>query len=484
VRRILSSAAPDVNVAPFAAPGGSPVLIIALIAIYVLGQIAIAAWAGRGASNDADYLVAGRKLGVFAVAMSLFATWFASESVVATSAEVAAQGLAGARVEPLACGAGILFLGLGFAAALRRGGHMTLADYFRARFGPATEMLSAGVIALSGMVWAAAQLFALAAIIASSGGFGFHLALFAAAAIVLTYTLLGGLMGDVVTDIIQGAILLAGLLILVVLVVAAADGPAAAIAAAPRERLSFSVPGETLLDRLEIWLVPIFASIAAQEAISRTLAARTPDIARAGAILGAGFYMAAGVLPVAFGLIGPHLGIPLGEGDEFLPSLAETLFPPWMYIVFTGALLSAILSSVDSALLAVSAVATETAYKRARPGASPRETLAAARLATLVAGLLAFGVAASGQSLREIVLTSAAIGGVLAAPLVMSLVTGLAGRHAAPAAIGVQIVMLAALDWVFKVPGAFVFTILAGFAVYIAVALIEEAGGRTARDTA
>ncbi|MBI1393245.1 MAG: hypothetical protein GC152_10945 [Alphaproteobacteria bacterium] len=448
-------------------------MLIWIIALYVLAQIAISAWVARRTRTDADYLVAGRRLGVFPVGMSLFATWFAAESVIATSAETAMNGLAGARIEPFAFGLGILLLGLFVAKEIRKGGHMTLADYIGARFGVAAETLSALAIALSGTVWAAAQLYALATIIAGAVGTGFLPALVAATAVVLVYTLIGGLMGDIATDIIQGAVLVVGVLILFFLILSASGGIGAAIDAVPPARLNFTAPGESILDQIEIWLIPIFASIVAQEAISRTLAARTPEIARNGAVLGSAIYVVVGLVPVMFGLFAPQLDLALGEGDQFLPSLAEALLPSWAYVVFTGALLSAILSSVDSALLAVSAVATETGYRRFRPRTTPEQSLVVARLATTIAGLVAFAVAASGESLREIVLSAASVGGVLAAPILLTIVSQgkFGGPIAATASIAIQIICLGVLDWTLGISGAVVITFAAGFATYIGLAL-------------
>ncbi|MEL6325146.1 MAG: sodium:solute symporter, partial [Pseudomonadota bacterium] len=286
-------------------------MIIFVILAYVAVQIAIAAWAARDTKSDADYLVAGRKLGTFAVAMSVFATWFASETVIATSSEVAAFGMAGARIEPFAFGLGILVLGLFVAGKLRAGGHITLADYLGTKFGPRTEALSALTIAASGTMWAGAQLYALATIISASSGISFELALGASTAIVLTYTLLGGLVGDVVTDVIQGIILIIGMGILLVLIVVAAGGWGAAVSSIPAERWRFSGEDETWLDQIDIWIIPIIGSIVSQEAISRTLGAKSVSVARNGAIIGSLIYMAVGLLPVAFGLFGPHLGITL-----------------------------------------------------------------------------------------------------------------------------------------------------------------------------
>lgn len=49
-------------------------MLIGAIAAYVAVQLAIGAWFARAAKDQADYYAAGRRLGLFAVAMSLFAT--------------------------------------------------------------------------------------------------------------------------------------------------------------------------------------------------------------------------------------------------------------------------------------------------------------------------------------------------------------------------------------------------------------------------
>jgi len=456
-----------------AAARGATAITLVLILAYVALQIALAVWVGRGARSDTDYLVAGRSLGAGAVGMSIFATWFAAESLIATSSEVASQGLAGARAEPFAYAAGLLAVALFFAKALRKGGFITLADFLRDRFGGATESLSAAVIALSATTWSAAQLFAFAAIIDADSGIGFTPALLGATLLVMTYTLFGGLAGDVITDILQGIVIIVAICILFALMTAAAGGPAAMWAALPETAFRPAPADETWADTAELWLIPIIGTMVSQEAISRTLAARTPEVARTGALWGAGLYLAAGLVPVGFGLFGPQLGLPLGEGEAYLPSLAKALFPEWLLIVFTGALVSAILSSVDSALLAVSAVVTESGYRRLRPEASDRTLLRAARTATVCAAALAGGLALTGESLRTLVLDAGAIGAVLAVPIIAGL-AGSRARHAALAAIVVQMATLVLLDWILGVSGAFLWMLASGTLTFAAVAAWER----------
>lgn len=431
-------------------------------------------WAGRGAKSETDYLVAGRSLGPFAVGMSLFATWFASESLIATSGEVARDGLAGARAEPFAYAIGILAIALFFAHRLRSGGFITIADFMRDRFGPPTEALAAVVIALSATTWSAAQLFAFATIIASASGLDFTTALIGATLLVMTYTLFGGLAGDVLTDIVQGVIIVIAILILFVLMVDASGGISTMLAAAPSTAWSFTAPGESWAERAELWLIPIAGTMVSQEALARTLAAKSPEVARRGALLAAGIYLTVGLIPVSLGLFGPQLGLPLGADEAYLPSLAEALFPPWLLIIFTGALVSAILSSVDSALLAVSAVMTESGYRRLAPDASPGAMLRAARVSTVTAAGVAAVVALQGESLRNLVLDAGAIAAVLAVPIIAGLAGGPRSGRAAVAAIAAQMAVLGVLDWWLGWPGAFLWMIAAGAGVFAAVAAMQK----------
>lgn len=411
--------------------------------------------------------------------MSLFATWFASESLLATSGEVARDGLAGARAEPFAYAIGILGIALFFAYRLRRGEFITLADFLRDRFGSGTEKLAAAVIALSATTWSAAQLFAFGTIIAGASGLDFTTALVGATLLVMTYTMFGGLAGDVITDIVQGAMIIVAIIILFALMVNAAGGLPAMWAAAPPTVWSFTAPGESWVDRVELWLIPIFGTMVSQEALARTLAAKSPEVARRGALWGAAIYLAVGLIPVSLGLFGPQLapvlGVEFGADEAYLPSLAKALFPDWLLIVFTGALVSAILSSVDSALLAVSAVVTESGYRRLRPEASPLAMLRAARLATVGAAAVAAVLAMQGESLRNLVLDAGAIAAVLAVPIVAGLAGWSRSGKAALAAIVVQIGVLGVLDWGLGVPGAFLWMLGAGLTVFAAVAVFDRA---------
>jgi len=445
-------------------------MLLAALAAYVIAQMALAVWASRGTTNESDYLVAGRSLGTWQVALSIFASWFAAETVIATSAEVAADGMAGARVEPFGYGLGIILLALVFAVRLRQSGHLTLAGYLGSKFGPKVQLAAAILIALAATVWASAQLNALAILISEASNLPFILSLTAGTGLVIGYTWLGGMKGDVITDMLQGCVMIVGLVILLALLIQQAGDLSQALEAVPPEQWRMRLDNETWLDRAELWLLPIFGTVVAQEAISRILSAKSPQVAKRGALLGAGIYLSIGMIPVTLGLIGINLDLPVAEGDAYFTSLARALLPAWLFVIVSGALLSAILSSVDSALLSVSAVTTEGVVSLSNANRPASSRLLLARSITASGGLIAAVIAASGESLRDLVLTAEGISGLLLVPLLAAMFAKNHRPEPVLSAIAVSLAATALFDWVLGVPGAFLYALGIGAGAWLLLA--------------
>lgn len=461
-------------------------MLIAAIAAYVLVQLAIGWWASRRTASEADYFVAGRRLGLAAVTLSLFATWFGAETVMGASAAVAGEGLSGARAEPFGYFLALLLMGFLVAGKMREGGWLTLGDFFRERFGPRAETWCVVANVVTSVTWAAAQLAALGVIVSALTGLPAQTTLAVAAVLVVAYTALGGLMGDVVTDVLQGSVLLVGLVILVGVLVARAGGPADALALVDPAKLALVAPGESWVARLDTWAVPVLGSLVAVEAISRFLGAKSAATARKAAFGAAGLYLFAGLIPVVIGLIGPKLGLSLADGDHFLPSLAEELLPPALLVVLVGALLSAILSTVDSNILGVSALLTRNVFDRLRSHASERSKLWTARACTAGAGLVAWLIAASGESIYQLIEWTSAFGtsGVLVAFLFGAWSRFGDGRAAvggilAGFACNAVTIVLPALHGRDELEGAFLLSILASLSVYAALAAFRASFSRS-----
>jgi len=444
------------------------VLLMLALGAYVLLNLVVGVWASRRTVDDTDYLVAGRRLGLFAVGMSVFATWFGGETVLASTGIIAAEGLSGARAEPIGYALCLILAALFVAGSLRSAGYLTLADFFRHRFGVRAEVGAALVSIPTSVIWGAAQLLALGTILSVVTELPLEWTLVGVTVLVLVYTLLGGLLASVMTDLLQGGIILAGLVILLVVLFQQAGGVTEALLLIQPEQLQIVAPGESWWGRLDAFAIPILGSIVAQELISRFLGARSAKIAVRGGLMAGGLYLAVGMVPLILGLVGPGLGFDSEAQDFFLPTLAAELLPSGLFVIFLGALFSAILSTVDSALLAAAALATRNLYARFRPQAASKERLKAARWLTVVAGLSAYGIARSGDSIYGLVELASSLG---SAGLLVALMVGIHSRIGGEkAALGALIGGLAGMGFaelVFSLPAPFITSIGTAMAGYL-----------------
>jgi Na+/proline symporter len=331
-------------------------VLVAIVA-YLLLQLAIGAWVAPRIHTEQDYLIGGRRLGYPLTIFSIFATWFGAESCIASAARVHREGFSLTSAEPFGYGLTLIAMGVVFAVPLWRRKLTTLADLFLERYGPRVEKLAALLLVPTGLLWAAAQLRGFGHVITTVTALDLDVAILAAAGFCVAYTTLGGLLADAITDLMQGVMVIAGLVLLAVLVVAEHGGLEATMAAV-RAHASVAVPADPLppLALLEEWLIPVAGSLLAVELVSRVIAARSPEVARNSALIAGGIYITVGLLPVfvglaAFGLVGE-----LADPEQFLPMLARDVLPTAAYVIFAGALISAILSTVDTILLVASGV--------------------------------------------------------------------------------------------------------------------------------
>ncbi len=444
------------------------------ILIYVVAQIAIGVWLSRRMKTESDYFLGGRNVGPALLTFSLFATWFGAETCLGSSGQVYAHGISGSRADPFGFTLCLVLMGLLLAARLRAGRYVTLADYFRERYGPLVEKAAVWVMIPSSLIWAAAQLRAFGQIISATTMWPVALTIVLSAVFVIFYTYLGGLLGDIYTDFLQGFMIIMGLVVLGGVVLGDWPQVKETLAGMDPARLSFIAPGESLLERLDRWMVPILGSLVTQELISRILAARTPSIARRASYFAAGLYFLVGVIPVFLGLVGPRLLPGLIDQEQFLVHLSSGLLPRLLFILFAGALISAILSTTDSILLAISALLTHNLVFPLFRVEKEKARVRVARVGVAAAGVTACVIAITGGGIYDLVVTASAFGtaGVL--------VITLAGLHSRAggerAALGALVTgLLATLlgQYVLGLPAPFLTAVLAAAAVFGAAAALK-----------
>lgn len=380
------------------------------VACYVALQLAIGVWVSRRVKTEEDYLLAGRRLGLPLVTLSVFATWFGAEAAVGSSGGVYGSGLFKASAEPLGYALCLFLVGGLLAARLWSERLTTLPDLLRRRFSPATEKVAVVLIVPASVLWAAAQVRAFGQVLSSFSAISVPVAIAIAATVAIVYTVFGGLLADAITDLVQGTVLVLGLGWLTIVIVGELGGLGAALARVPGDRLVLLPDHVPRLEIAETWLVPVLGSLFAQELAQRVMAARSARVARRGTLLGASLYLCVGLLPVLLGLLGPELVGNLGEPEQLLPRLAETRLSTALYVLFLGALVSAILSTVDSTLLVAAGLVSHNVIAPLLPTASERQKVTWARLGVVGFGALAWLLALDAGSVSELVAQASAFG--------------------------------------------------------------------------
>jgi Na+/proline symporter len=240
---------------------------------------------------------------------------------------------------------------------------------------------------------------------------------------------MGGLLADVVTDYMQGGVLLLGLAAVTLAVIAEAGGWSASVELASAAR----APADEAVSTwavAEAWLIPIGGSLVSQEVLARTMAARSPSIARGAAVGGGIAYVLAGLMPVAIGLVGAGLMPGLDDGEQLLPRIARERLHPVLYVVFAGALISAILSTVDSALLVAGSLLSRNVLHAGRDDVPDPVRLRAARLGVVGFGIVAWLLALRSEGVFELVEQASGFG---SAGMVVVLLVGLFTRRGSSA---------------------------------------------------
>lgn len=447
------------------------------VLVYVVVQLLVGIVVSRRVKSEADYLIAGRRVGLGLAAFSMFATWFGAETCVGAAGMFYEDGFAGGVSDPFGYALALFLVGLFLARPLWNRGLTTLADLFRQRFGPGTERFAALIMVPTSVFWAAAQIRAFGIVLNSAGGIGITTAICLATAVVIVYTCTGGLFADVVTDFIQGLAIILGLLVL--LGILCLD-PQVALADAWRQvepaRLSLFSGEGSPWEKADLWLTIILGSVVAQEIAARILAARSPGVAVRAANYGGLLYLGIGLIPALLGLLGPALLPGLVEPEAFLPELARRHLPRIFYILFIGALVSAILSTVDSTLLAASSLCSHNLIVSFHPGLSDRQKLLLARGGVALFGLLACGLALGAESIFELVQQANGVG---SAGIFTLLCFGLfAGSFGGPRA-GVATLAVGLGTWIWgtyvaQLPVTYLVSLAASLVTFVSVGWWEQ----------
>ncbi|OGT72777.1 MAG: sodium:solute symporter [Gammaproteobacteria bacterium RIFCSPLOWO2_02_FULL_57_10] len=374
-------------------------MLLALVTAYLVVSIAIGLVASRRVHSASDYITAGRSLPMPMVMAMVFATWFGAETVLGISATFLDEGFRGLISDPLGASVCLILFGLVFALPLYRLKLMTLGDFFHIRYNKKTEMILSTCIVLSYLGWVSAQVTALGLVfnVLSEGTVTMTQGMMIGAAVVLAYTLFGGMWSVAVTTFVQMIIIVIGLLLVTNEAGTMAGGIGVVIEQAAAEGKFEWLPSLDLLDMLG-WMAALFTmalgSIPQQDVFQRVNTSKSEFVAVWATTLGgvAYFFFAAVPLFLAYSasLVDPAMTAELMAEDSqlVLPTFVANYMPFWLQAVFFGALLSVIMSTASGTLLAPSVTFTENVLKNFIPDMTDKQLLTYTRYTVFAFTLL------------------------------------------------------------------------------------------------
>jgi len=380
--------------------------------LYLLSNLGIGLWASRRIHSTRDFVLAGRNLPLGLAISATFATWFGSESIMGAPAEFLKKGLLGIIEEPFGAALCLLLIGLFYARKFYRMNIITFCDFFRIRFGRKAELLSAILIIPSYFSWIAAQLIAMGIVLKIVLGWEMLPCIILSSTVVITYTVWGGMWSISITDFFQTIMIIAGLVIVATLMYTRLDNIEQLTSRMPDDFFNF-FPQNTLhghLHYIAAWITIGLGSIPQQDVFQRVMSARTEKIAVQSSIISSVLYVSVALIPLFIGLCGYVLYPELASKDlqMMIPDMIMIHTPLGIRIVFFGALVSAILSTTSSAVMAPATVFGENILKFVKPDLTDRQVLFAIRCGIVGITIICIGLASTRESIFELVAESSA----------------------------------------------------------------------------
>ncbi len=370
--------------------------------------VAVGFWAAHKVKGSGDFLLAGRSLPMVLSTSALFATWFGSETVFGASSRFLEGGLFAVIEDPFGAALCLLLFGTFFARKLYNMNLLTLGDYFKVRFGRRTEIVASTFMVPAYFGYTAGQLVALGLISNVVMGIPVWQGIVVSAVVVTLYTYVGGMWAISITDFIQSIIIVIGLIILAVIMLNKAGGLQVVMTQVPTETFQFFPKAESvsIVKWLAAWSVLGLGSLPSQDVFQRTMSSGSASVAVRSCFYAAFLYLSIAMLPLLISLCVKYLYPAEINGDTQLTLLNmvmhHTALP--VQILFFGSLLSAIMSTTSSSMLAPAALFSENIVKPlTQHRFSDKQLLYTTRLSLLLFSTIATAMACMNSDIYELV---------------------------------------------------------------------------------
>lgn len=360
-------------------------LDLLVVMVYMGVIVAAGFWARRRATTQEQFLVAGRSVGPWLYSGTLAAIVLGGASTVGGVKLGYEYGVSGMWVVFM-LGLGILMLSIVFVGRILGLKLYTVPELLERRYSRVARIAGGVVMVAYDLMVSVTATIAVGAVMQVIVGIPSTPAILLSSAVMVLYSVLGGMWSLTLTDIIQFVIKTVGIFfILLPGAIWHAGGLAAMHARLPPGFFSLTYIGGNKI--LSYFFLYFFGIIIGQDVWQRVFTARSVQVARYGGI-GVGCYCLCYALAGALiGAAGRLLLPPLGDADAAFAEIVNAVLPVGLRGLVLAAALAAIMSTASACLLAASTVLLEDVYLPLR-GSHGRGAVRQSRIVTLLLGTI------------------------------------------------------------------------------------------------
>lgn len=453
--------------------------IIGVAAMFLI--IAFVGWrSSKKVKNINDFTLAGSGLGKIQAGFSMAATEFGGSSLIGAMALCYSIGVAGAWWDWSAVPA-LIILGLFFAEKIKLPNLVTITDFFEKRYNYPTKLMASFMHILAIATQISAQF--MVGAVALNGIFGVPktVGILISVVFALVYTMSGGLLSVVNTDVVQFIMIIGSILIAMPISIYHAGGFEGLAAGLEQGFLSFgNIDYKTVIS----WCLFCFFTYAtSQHYIQRVFASKDKSTAKFA-------FVFTGVMYIIYGLIISLIGVcivvlipNLSDPNTGYTMLIKNFMPSGIAGLILGGIFAASMSTADSMILAASTLFVNDIYTPLiAKNKETKNSLVTIRIVTLIVCVVSVIISMFMDNIVDIMY----LGGLFYSTSVFfPLIIGMKWRRAtAPAAIisiiaSVTVGLLAELVFNGSVSGVFslpsnVLSALTSLIVFIIVSLMTK----------
>lgn len=388
-----------------------------VIIAYLMILIAVGAYRSKFVKTQDDFMVAGRKLSAKVLVGTLLATWIGSGSIIAGAGLAYDKGFPALWFDAGVWAALVILFFI--AGRARRFGQYTVPDILEARYNKYARLLGTIVTIIAYTAIVSYQFRAGGMVLNLITGISVDQGIIITAVFVIGYTVLAGLISVAYTDVVNGVIMVIGLVIALPFLLSNAGGWAGVAQNLPVEH--FQLLGNmSLLEALGYALPTMLLLLGESGMYQRFFSARDERTAKRAVVGWIIVTILIETLIVVLAVVGSSMFSDIDGEMVILHSVRHGL-PVLIGCLTLAAIVAVIVSTADSFLLVPSTNIMRDIYQRfINPNLSQKKMVLYSRIVVVALGLFAFVQVRFFEKVLEMAIYAYTIYGVGITPAVMA----------------------------------------------------------------